>query len=76
VGIDPSGNVYVVDGLLCSVQEFSSSGAYITQWNMPAGAPGYRDEPDGIAINSNGIYISNVLMAPITPVPVSSSSSR
>jgi DNA-binding beta-propeller fold protein YncE len=61
IAISSSGNVFVADDSSDRIQEFSSSGIYITQWNTPA-VSGYLDQPDGIAINANGIYIANELM--------------
>ncbi len=61
VAIDSSGNVFVTDSWNNRVEEFSSTGAYITQWGSSGTSPGQFSTPIGIAIDRSGnIYIADV----------------
>jgi DNA-binding beta-propeller fold protein YncE len=62
VSINPvTDNVYVTDNLNHRVQEFSSSGVFITQWGSFGSAPGQFSYPAGIAVNptTGNVYVSD-----------------
>ncbi len=61
IAIDNSGNVYVVDLYNNRIQEFSSTGAYITQWGSNGSGNGQFLNPQGIAVDSSGnVYVTDV----------------
>ncbi len=70
---DPAGPVYVAgDG---RIQEFSSNGTYISQWNSGAGAAPFHGSPIDMAVDGNGnvfVVVDNLVeefgVAASTPV--------
>ena len=61
VAFDASGDVYVVDNGNNRVEEFTSSGAYLTQWGTEGSGNGQFNSPWGIAVGSSGnIYVSDM----------------
>jgi tripartite motif-containing protein 71 len=62
VGIDSSGNVYVVDTGNFRVQKFDSNGKFITMWGSEGEGEGQFLHGHDIAIDSSGnIYVTDVL---------------
>jgi hypothetical protein len=54
ITVDPSGNVYVVDLENHRVQEFSSSGTFITKWGTYGEGTGQFLYPYGVAADGSG----------------------
>lgn len=60
IGIDLSGNVYVIEGWLHHVQVFDNDGNYIKKWGTSGSGDGYFRNPFGGAFDSNNlIYIAD-----------------
>ena len=60
LAIDQSGNIYVVDYGNNRVEEFNSSGAYVSQFGSTGSGDGQFIKPDVIAIDANGnFYVSD-----------------
>ena len=60
IAVSASGYIYVVDTGNNRIQEFTSSGAYVTQWGSSGSGNGQFNTPIGIAVNSNGnIYVAD-----------------
>ena len=58
IAADSSGNVYVVDTGNNRVEEFSSSGVYVTQWGSKGAGNGQFSSPGAIAIDSSDyVYV-------------------
>ncbi|MGO8703400.1 MAG: SMP-30/gluconolactonase/LRE family protein, partial [Candidatus Brocadiia bacterium] len=58
VAVATNGNVYVVDSENDRIQEFTSSGAYVTQWGGYGSGNGLFSSPTGIALDSAGdVYV-------------------
>jgi len=54
VAVAPNGNIYVADTRNSRIEEFTSAGAYVTQWSPKWG------EPWGVVVASNGnLYVTN-----------------
>jgi tripartite motif-containing protein 71 len=54
IGIDPAGDIYVVDSGNNRVQKFSSSGVYASQFGFVGSGDGQFEFPQGIAFDSSG----------------------
>jgi len=60
IGVDPDGNVYVVDTGSHRVQKFSGSGVFLGKFGIHGSAQGQFDFPVDVAIAPNGeIYVSD-----------------
>ncbi len=60
VGVAPDGAVYVSDAKADRVQEFSSSGEYITQWGSSGSGSGEFSKPQGVAVAADGdVYVAD-----------------
>ncbi len=60
VAVAPNGNVYTVDGANGRIQEFTSSGEYVTEWGGVGTGSGQFDSPDGIAVDADGsVYVAD-----------------
>ena len=60
IGIDSSGNIYVVDSGNCRIQKFDSSGNYLSQFGTCGSGNGEFSSPTDIKIDSSGnIYVSD-----------------
>ena len=60
VGIDSSGNVYVVDTDNYRVQKFDSNGKFITMWGSKGSGEGQFIHPHGIDVDSSGnVYVAD-----------------
>jgi hypothetical protein len=55
--IDPSNNIYVVDGMHNMIQKFASDGTFVGQWGSYGNGPGQFNNPMGIAIDPSGNYV-------------------
>jgi hypothetical protein len=55
VGVDPSGNIWAVDPLVNSVQEFTSAGDYVTKIGQTGSGPNAFSKPNGIVFNKAGV---------------------
>lgn len=54
IGIDPAGDIYVVDSGNNRVQKFSSSGVYASQFGFGGSGDGQFNSPMGVAFDSSG----------------------
>jgi hypothetical protein len=62
VAVDASGNVDVLDSGNYRVEQFTSSGTYVTQWGTSGSGAGQFQGPNGIAVDgSNNVYVSDGL---------------
>lgn len=62
VAVDRDGRVYVVDSLLCRVQVFDSTGAFVRQFGQPGQTAGTMARPRRIAVGPDGIiYVADAL---------------
>ena len=72
VAVDPSGNIWVADTGQSRIVEFSSSGAYLTQFGN-AGGDGQLWGPRGVAVDPSGnVWVAdegNNRIAEFSPVP-------
>ena len=60
IAVAPNGNVYVIDRSHSRVQEFTSTGEYVTQWGSFGHENGQFWLPDGIAVAADGdVYVSD-----------------
>ncbi len=60
VRVDSTGNVYVADSRNGRIQEFDSSGTYLTQWGSSGSGTGQFNGPSGVAVDSTGhIYVAD-----------------
>ncbi len=60
VAVASNGNVYVVDSENDRIQEFTSSGTYVTQWGGSGGGNGLFSSPTGIALDGAGnVYVAD-----------------
>ena len=60
IGVDSAGNVYVTDYFNARVQEFTSSGAYLSQWGSSGNGIGQFSGPEGLALDSAGnVYVAD-----------------
>jgi DNA-binding beta-propeller fold protein YncE len=59
LAIDTAGDVYVADGILDRVQEFSAGGKLLAGWGSSGTGPGELREPTGISVDCRG----NLLVA-------------
>ena len=61
VAVSPTtGNVYVVDNGNSRVQEFSSSGVYVTQWGSNGNGNDQFNNPNGITVDAAGnVYVAD-----------------
>ena len=57
---DTTHDVYVVDGGDNRVEEFTSAGVYIGQFNGSAAPTGAFDEPTTIAVDNSGSLLDSV----------------
>jgi len=66
IGLDPDGNVLVVDVLNQRVQKFDSDGQWLLSFGELGGKPGTFFRPKGIAVDSVGrIYVSDSYLGAI-----------
>ena len=54
IAVHPNGNIYVADVYNYRIQEFTSSGAYVTQWGSGGTGNSKFEWPYGIAVNAGG----------------------
>src|SRR4029077_8322523 len=60
IAVDAAGNVYVVDYGNNRVEEFNSSGTYLSQFGSLGGGNGQLNGPIGVALDSSGkVYITD-----------------
>jgi tripartite motif-containing protein 71 len=59
ITIDAEGNIWVAEQLNNRIQEFSASGAYISQFASKGSGAGQLEEPDGVAISEGEIYVAD-----------------
>jgi DNA-binding beta-propeller fold protein YncE len=60
VAVQSSGNVYVTDYGNNRVQEFTSTGTYVTQWGSGGVGTGEFNGPAGVAVDSAGnVYVAD-----------------
>jgi len=60
IAVAPNGDVYVTDEGNHRVEEFTSTGGYITQWGSFGHENGQFSYPHGIAVASNGdVYVAD-----------------
>ena len=61
VAVGNSGNVYVVDTGNNRVQEFTSTGTYVTSWGSSGSGNGQFNYPFGVAVDDSGnVYVADV----------------
>ena len=57
-GVNANGNIYVTDSGNDRIQEFTSTGTYVTQWGSSGAGNGQFYFPQGIAIDNTGnVYV-------------------
>jgi len=54
LAVGREGNVFVADGVLSRIQEFSPSGRLLAAWGAPGTGLGEFDEPTGMSIECSG----------------------
>ncbi len=60
IAINSNGDVYVADTENNRIEEFSSTGAYITQWGSAGTGNGQFNGPEGVAVSSSGdVYVTD-----------------
>jgi streptogramin lyase len=58
VEVDTAGNVYVADTDNDRIQEFDSSGTFLTRWGIAGSGEGQFDSPEGVTVDSSGyVYV-------------------
>ena len=60
IGIDSSGNCFVVDSGNSRIQKFTPAGAFATKWGSSGTGDGQFKSPNGVAIDSSGyVYVAD-----------------
>jgi DNA-binding beta-propeller fold protein YncE len=60
LAVDSLGNVYVANYGNNLLQQFTSSGIYVTQWGILGSGNGQFNAPNGVAVDSFGdVYVAD-----------------
>jgi hypothetical protein len=59
VGVDPSGNVFVLDRVLGKVQQFTTAGTFVKSWTKGCKTCTPLANPDGIAAGTGVVWVAD-----------------
>jgi YD repeat-containing protein len=59
ITVDPSGNVWVVDGENDRVEEFKENGEYLSQFGSKGTGSGQLTAPEGVTISDGEVYVTD-----------------
>ena len=59
LGVDASGNIYVVDSKNNRVQKLGPDGTPLLTWGKEGGDPGSFKDPCGIAVSADAVYVAD-----------------